>query len=368
MAADSTRLNAYGDSVEARRMLSSKVSPERRYEPTRLETCSTEPKTISLSQSIPLSRADPTLANKMEQMALQIRTLQSDLQALKTEKRHEDCVPRRLLVSAEVQLDAALTDKEELQELRHSLLAEWRTAQNRAEQLQRQVDQLKKQSQPTDLSNLHEMAERLKDMDTHNLELIEENTSLKSQVTELTAHLKELQGREQILQAQLTAGEASMKAALQQKEERIKHLELNLTQLEAASDEANQCIREWLEVTSLTLAGMVEEATAKLTNELQVIGLVLDEKNQKLDALQDRLRVKLESSALFDPTSPCAVSRETLSRCIRSLKFEFTSLQALLRTTESPTKRQAEDKHRSGKVAAKMESLSRVIKTLSSLY
>lgn len=312
--ADPRLFSRPGTSADSQRLTSSKDSPERIHDGIRQETNSTQHKTISLSQSIPINRSDHALSSMMEQMSMQIKALQTDLDALKSEAKHKDYVPRRLLLAVEAQLDAVLSEKEELQELRHSLLAEWRSAQSKAEKLQRHNTLLKRQTQQQDLNLLQDMTERLKTKDAHNQTLLSSNNALRGQVTELKAQLADVQQQEQALKSQLKAQDASLLTKLNEQEAKIKDLELQLSLHKANSGQTNSWIREWLEVTALTLAEMVKEATTKLTNELQEVGLLLDDKNHRLDAMQDKLRVKLESSVLYDPVSTCSASLETSSR------------------------------------------------------
>jgi DNA repair exonuclease SbcCD ATPase subunit len=362
---------------------SNKATTETKYEGFRFETCSTEPKNTSVSQSISKSRGDPHLVGKIEQMALQITTLQRKLETLRAQTAgQQDYVPRRLLEAVEAQLDAALTEKEELQELRHTLLAEWRAAENRAEQLQKQVGALR---QSRDLNAVQDLTERLKSVEGLNMKLVTDNSHLRCEVSELQVTLNAARQQLQSCSLQTTSLKLPQDAdplgksptsreftdllevgsVCRERENRIKELELEVEGYQAKLGEMKQCTLEWLAVTATALERMVIDATAGLEREMQAVRLALEEKTQRLEDFQYKLKSRLESSTSYDLGAP-SLSHETTSRLMRALQFECTSLQSIMRT-EPPAKRKT-DELRCSKAKAKVESLSKIIKMLVLLH
>jgi hypothetical protein len=384
--------------VPAEQVNSKKATHDTKYEGYRFEAYSTEHKNTSASQSLSKSRGDPHLVGKIDQMALQILTLQRKLETLKAQTEgQQDYVPRKLLQAVEAQLDAALTEKEELQELRHSLLAEWRAAENKVEQLQRQVCRMRlsrdfksEQDLAASFSSLcqQDLTERLRSVEGLNQKLVIDNSHLRWEVSELQATLEAARRSEQGLIEQLQTQSSSLQATLgkvpqdvhpigkipgeltcllevgsacREREDRIKELELELEGCQGKLGEMKQCTLELLEVTAAALERMVVDATAGLEGQMQAIRLALEEKTQRLEDVQNKLTCRLESSASYDLGVP-SLSYATFSRLMRALQFECRSLQSIMRT-EPPVSHKT-DELRSSKAKAKVESLSKIIKML----
>jgi hypothetical protein len=251
------------------------------------------------------SPVDPELACKVAMMSLQIASLQRDLKALKPDD--EECVPKRLLHAVESQLNAVLIDKEELIDLRNMLLAELRRSQHKLEEVTRLNSQLKRKQ--THLSGLQDPAGCRRREEESYQQVVDENGQLRTEVNTLGTRLLDLDRTASALEKRLQKSEASSK----EKEGLIKVLEEKVRHQGDLIENSNTWIKEWLEVTALTLQRQVEEVSDKHIKELEIISLSLEAKTYKLKALQD---------SVWECSQHCDFSRQPLVDELEVLSLE----------------------------------------------